>query len=201
MRWVPVNTLSWNRQDNQPKFHMDGEAWKGGRRLSRTDRQWWTAALGNLDQVDSRTGAKKKKSRENKKKTQHHWIQTMHLTREVIFRASNRRLASQPLHCVQISQWRKLSPCAKRMEVNSRLRRALFSSLSTSYLGGAGRGLQNLEVFWWAPSQTRTSAGNWVERGAAIFVKNPEWVRSLCKKHEVRSPRGKRKQNFFPFPA
>lgn len=36
---------------------------KGGRRLSRTDRQWWTAALGNLDQVDSRIGAKRKEKK------------------------------------------------------------------------------------------------------------------------------------------
>lgn len=55
-----------------------------------------------LDKVNSEA-KKEKKKKERKRKLQHHQIQTMHPTRGVISRASNRRLASQPLHCVQIS--------------------------------------------------------------------------------------------------
>lgn len=171
MRWVSVNTFSW-RRGNQPKFHMDGEAWKGGRCLSWTDRQWWTAALGNLDQENLRIGNKKK--RKGKKKAQHPRIQTMHLTRGVISRASNRRLASQPLHCVQISLWRKLSLCAKRMEINSRLSRAL-SPPFFFLLGRGGAGAAKLGGVLMSTKSDEDVCRKLGREGGCHFCQKP-WV-------------------------
>lgn len=78
--------------------------------------------LGNLDKVNLQSGAKKLRDPNSAIAA----IQTMHLTCRVISQASNRRLESQALHCVRISLWGKLSPHAKRMEINSRLSWAFF---------------------------------------------------------------------------
>lgn len=157
---------------------MDGEAWKGGRRFSRTVRQWWTAAISNLDQVNSRIGAKKKRKVRKDKKTGAP-SNTNNASDTWGYFPSKQQTpceSASPL-CADFPMKKIIPVCQKngnkqQIELGSFLPAFLFFF----YLGGAGRGLQNLEVFWWAPSQTRTSAGNWVERGAAIFVKNREWV-------------------------